>query len=181
MLGVRKAKSVHALGLNPVHDPHFARLLVGVGLGSKILFRHSVEMLVGGRPRHFHRTATNLEISVRIAGIRDDQRHACVMANILVLVATLGRVDDDGIAVGIAPNRSHLRRTVGTQGAQAAISFSFAMLISLLSGAAWDMAGAVYAALIPIFLGTLPISILAPTLVLGTTEPSCRSSRRDPH
>jgi hypothetical protein len=37
------------------------------------------------------------------------------------------------------------------------------MLISFLSGAAWDMAGKVDAALIPIVLGTLPISILAPT------------------
>jgi hypothetical protein len=55
MLGVREAKSVHALGFDLVHDPHFARLLVGVGLGSKILFRHSIEMLVGSRPRHFHR------------------------------------------------------------------------------------------------------------------------------
>jgi hypothetical protein len=49
-----------------------------------------------------------------------------------------------------------------TSAAAFAISFSFAMLISFLSGAAWDMAGKVYAALIPIFLGTLPISILAP-------------------
>jgi hypothetical protein len=43
------------------------------------------------------------------------------------------------------------------------------MLISFLSGAAWDMAGKVDAALIPIFLGTLPISILAPTLALRRT------------
>jgi CP family cyanate transporter-like MFS transporter len=53
-----------------------------------------------------------------------------------------------------------------TSAAAFAISFSFAMLISFLSGAAWDMAGKVSAALIPILLGTLPISILAPTLAL---------------
>jgi CP family cyanate transporter-like MFS transporter len=53
-----------------------------------------------------------------------------------------------------------------TSAAAFAISYSFAMLISFLSGAAWDMAGKVDAALIPIFLGTLPISILAPTLAL---------------
>jgi len=45
-----------------------------------------------------------------------------------------------------------------------AVSNSFATLISFLSGAAWDMAGKVDTALIPILLGTLPISILAPTL-----------------
>jgi MFS transporter, CP family, cyanate transporter len=53
-----------------------------------------------------------------------------------------------------------------TSAAAFAIAYSFAMLISFLSGAAWDMAGNVNAALIPIFLGTLPISILAPTLAL---------------
>jgi MFS transporter, CP family, cyanate transporter len=53
-----------------------------------------------------------------------------------------------------------------TSAAAFAISYSFAMLISFLSGAAWDMAGRVDATLIPILLGTLPISILAPTLAL---------------
>jgi CP family cyanate transporter-like MFS transporter len=53
-----------------------------------------------------------------------------------------------------------------TSAAAFAVSYSFAMLISFLSGAAWDMTGKVDAALIPIFLGTLPISILAPTLAL---------------
>jgi len=53
-----------------------------------------------------------------------------------------------------------------TSAAAFSISFSFAMLISFLSGTAWAMAGKVDAALIPILLGTLPISILAPTLAL---------------
>ncbi len=59
MLGVREAKSIHTLSLNLVHVPHFTRLFVSVGLGSKILFRHSVEMCVGDLPWHFHRAATN--------------------------------------------------------------------------------------------------------------------------
>jgi MFS transporter, CP family, cyanate transporter len=54
-----------------------------------------------------------------------------------------------------------------TSAAAFAICYGFAMLISFLSGAAWDMAGHVNAALIPIFLGTLPILILTPTLALG--------------
>ena len=52
-----------------------------------------------------------------------------------------------------------------TSAAGFAISFGFAMLISFLSGAMWDLVGNVDAALIPILLGTLPIAILAPTLV----------------
>jgi CP family cyanate transporter-like MFS transporter len=54
-----------------------------------------------------------------------------------------------------------------TSAAAFAISYGFAMLISFLSGAAWDMAGHVNAALIPIFLGTLPILIFTPMLGLG--------------
>jgi CP family cyanate transporter-like MFS transporter len=54
-----------------------------------------------------------------------------------------------------------------TSAAAFAISYGFAMLISFVSGAAWDAAGNVDAALIPIFLGTLPILILTPTLALG--------------
>ena len=39
--------------------------------------------------------------------------------DILVLVATLGRVDDNEIPVGITPDRSYLRGTVGAQRAKA--------------------------------------------------------------
>jgi len=53
-----------------------------------------------------------------------------------------------------------------TSAAGFAISFGFAMLISFLSGVVWDLVGKVDAALIPILLGTLPISILTPTLAL---------------
>ena len=44
-----------------------------------------------------------------------------------------------------------------------AIAYGFAMLTSFLSGVAWDLAGNVNAALIPILLGSLPIFIAAPT------------------
>jgi CP family cyanate transporter-like MFS transporter len=53
-----------------------------------------------------------------------------------------------------------------TSAAGFAISFGFATLVSFLSGAVWDMVGTVDAALIPILLGTLPISLLTPTLAL---------------
>lgn len=54
-----------------------------------------------------------------------------------------------------------------TSAAAFAISYGFAMLVSFVAGAAWDAAGNVDAALIPIFLGTLPILIVTPTLALG--------------
>ena len=49
-----------------------------------------------------------------------------------------------------------------TSAAAFAISYGFAMLISFVSGVAWDMAGNVNAALIPILLGTFPILVAAP-------------------
>lgn len=96
--------------------------------------------------------------------------------------ALVGATTGAALALGLALApllRRHPDDVARTSAAAIAISFSFAMLISFLSGAAWDMAGEVYVALIPIFLGTLPISILAPTLALGTTEPSWRPSSRD--
>lgn len=49
-----------------------------------------------------------------------------------------------------------------TSAAAFAISYGFAMMVSLLSGAAWDLVGNVNAAFIPILLGGLPILLTAP-------------------
>ncbi len=50
-----------------------------------------------------------------------------------------------------------------TSAAAFAISSGFAMLVSFLSGVAWDLAGNVNAVLIPILLGSLPILVAVPT------------------
>jgi hypothetical protein len=79
------------------------------------------------------------------------------------------RVSDNKDGTSASGQSGHLERApivARTSAAAFAISSSFAMPISFLSGTAWDMAGNVDAALIPIFLGTLPIPILAPTLAL---------------
>jgi CP family cyanate transporter-like MFS transporter len=49
-----------------------------------------------------------------------------------------------------------------TSAAAFAISYGFAMLVSPLSGASWDLTGNVNAALIPILLGSLLILVAAP-------------------
>ena len=49
-----------------------------------------------------------------------------------------------------------------TSAAAFAISYGFAMLISFISGVAWDQAGYVSAAFIPILLGSLPILVAVP-------------------
>ena len=60
----------------------------------------------------------------------------------------------------------HPDEVARTSAAAFAIGYGFAMLASFCSGAAWDATGRVDAAFIPILLSTLPIAILAPTLVL---------------
>jgi CP family cyanate transporter-like MFS transporter len=84
-------------------------------------------------------------------------------------VTLVGATAGAALALGLALAPllcCHPEDVARTTAAALAISWSFAMLISFLSGGAWDLAGNVDAALIPIFLGTLPISILAPTLAL---------------
>jgi CP family cyanate transporter-like MFS transporter len=49
-----------------------------------------------------------------------------------------------------------------TSAAAFSIGYGFGLLVSLIAGAAWDFAGNAGAALIPIFLGCIPILIAAP-------------------
>ncbi len=55
-----------------------------------------------------------------------------------------------------------------TSAAALAIGYGFAMLISLLSGVAWDLAGHASAALIPILFGSLPIFVATPAFARTT-------------
>jgi MFS transporter, CP family, cyanate transporter len=50
-----------------------------------------------------------------------------------------------------------------TSAAAFAIGYGFAMIVSFISGVAWDLAGNASAAFIPILLGCLPILFAAPT------------------
>jgi MFS transporter, CP family, cyanate transporter len=52
-----------------------------------------------------------------------------------------------------------------TSAAAFAIAYGFAMLVSFLSGVAWDLAGNVNASLIPILLGSFPILVAVPRFV----------------
>jgi CP family cyanate transporter-like MFS transporter len=49
-----------------------------------------------------------------------------------------------------------------TSAAAFAIAYGFAMLVSFVSGVAWDLAGNINAVLIPILLGSLPIFVTVP-------------------
>jgi MFS transporter, CP family, cyanate transporter len=67
------------------------------------------------------------------------------------------------LALALAPLLCDNSNDVASTSAAAfAIAYGFGMLVSLIAGAAWDLAGNAGAALIPIFLGCIPILIAAP-------------------
>ena len=59
-----------------------------------------------------------------------------------------------------------------TSAAALSIGYGFAMLTSLLSGVAWDLAGQAHAAMIPILLASLPIFIATPTFARTAGTPT---------
>jgi CP family cyanate transporter-like MFS transporter len=61
-----------------------------------------------------------------------------------------------------------------TSAAALAIGYGFAMVVSIISGVAWDLAGSASAALIPILLGALPILIATPTFARSNAVESFR-------
>jgi CP family cyanate transporter-like MFS transporter len=68
-----------------------------------------------------------------------------------------------GLALALAPLLCRNPNDVAlTSAAASAIAYGFAMLVSFLSGVAWDLADNVNAVLIPILLGSLPILVAVP-------------------
>jgi CP family cyanate transporter-like MFS transporter len=78
--------------------------------------------------------------------------------------AMLGFSCGASLALGLAlpPLLSPPDDVARTSAAMFAISYGFAMIISLLGGAAWDISGAAGFAFLPIMIGALPVLILAP-------------------
>ncbi len=76
------------------------------------------------------------------------------------------------LALALAPLLCESPKDVApTSAAAFAIAYGFGMLVSLIAGAAWDLAGNAAAALIPIFLGCIPILIAAPKFTrVGTVK-----------
>lgn len=82
------------------------------------------------------------------------------------------------LAFALAPLLCNDPNDVASTSATAfAISYGFAMLVSLVSGAAWDLAGNVNAALIPILLGSLPILIAAPRFARTEAAAATRATQ----
>jgi MFS transporter, CP family, cyanate transporter len=66
------------------------------------------------------------------------------------------------LSLALAPQLCSSNDVALTSAAALAISYGFAMLISFVSGVAWDQAGDVNAAFVPILLGSLPILVAVP-------------------
>jgi CP family cyanate transporter-like MFS transporter len=87
----------------------------------------------------------------------------------IVWSALLGATCGGSLVLGLALAPllcRHPDEVARTSASAFAISYSFAMLISLAAGAVWDGTGKVEYVLLPIVLGILPLLSLAPTLGL---------------
>src|ERR1019366_5646433 len=77
-----------------------------------------VDVLGGAVFSNLNHGAADLQITTRIVGIDDGQRHARIAAHVAILLAPAGRVEDDVLAIEIAPYGSDLRPPIGHEGAQ---------------------------------------------------------------
>lgn len=75
------------------------------------------------------------------------------------------------LSLALAPQLCSSSEVARTSAAAFAISYGFSMLVSFFSGVAWDQAGHVNAAFIPILLGSLPILIAVPAFARGQEAP----------
>lgn len=75
------------------------------------------------------------------------------------------------LSLSLAPQLCSSNEVARTSAAAFAISYGFSMLVSFLSGVAWDEAGYVNAAFIPILLGSLPILVAVPAVARRREAP----------
>lgn len=76
------------------------------------------------------------------------------------------------LSLALAPQLCNSDEVARTSAAAFAISYGFSMLVSFLSGVAWDQAGSVNAAFFPILLGGLPILIAVPAFARRQEAPA---------
>lgn len=107
---------MHVFGLDRVHHPHFAWLPVRILVRTQIFLRHPVEMNVGVLVGRFDRVSSNLQITIGVFGINDHQRYSSVTADVTVLMAASGRIEDYCIAIEVAPDGCDSGRSVGSDG-----------------------------------------------------------------
>src|SRR5208282_3953053 len=80
--------------------------------------------------------------------------------------AVLGFAAGAAFALGLTlpPLLSTPREVAGVSGAMFTISYTSAVVVSVLSGLAWDLTGAARFAFLPIALAALPVALLALTI-----------------
>ena len=97
------------LGLDFVKHADFTGLRVGIFIYSQIFFRQLVDAFVGAIFGDLDDATANLDITVGIFRIDDGHRNAGIAADVAILLASLGGVEDYALAVKVAPHRRDLR------------------------------------------------------------------------
>jgi hypothetical protein len=92
------------LGFYFVEDADFAGLAVGILIDAEIFLGHLVDVSAGALFGDLDDAAADFKIAVRIFRIDEGERDAGIAANILVFLTALGGVENDVLAVEIAPD-----------------------------------------------------------------------------
>src|SRR5579883_1858252 len=106
-------------GLDLVDHADFPGLGIGILVNAQVFLGHFVDVLAGALLGDLGHAAANFEVAVRVLRVHDGQRDAGIAADIAILLAPLGGVEDDVLAVVVDPHGSDLGASVGHEGAEA--------------------------------------------------------------
>src|SRR4029077_15806392 len=100
-------------GFDLVEDADFAGLAVRILIDAKVLLGELVDAVVGAIFGDFRDAAADFQIAIRIIRIDDGEGDTRIAADVLILLAAPGRVEDDMLTIEVDPDRSDLRPAVG--------------------------------------------------------------------
>src|ERR1700733_1549369 len=106
------------LGLYFVNDAHFAGVAVGIFVDAEIFLGQLVDVSAGAFFGDLDHAAADFEVAVGILWVHQSHGYARVAADVLIFLASLGGVENDVLAVEVAPHGRNLRTAVGHQGAE---------------------------------------------------------------
>ena len=113
------AHDLGVLGFDFIDHADLAGLAVGVFVDAEIFLGHLVDVGAGTVFGDLDDAAANLDVAVGIFGIDDGERDTRVAANVFIFLTALGGVEDDVLAVEVAPDGGDLRAAIGHEGGEA--------------------------------------------------------------
>src|SRR5207249_1471460 len=103
------------LRLDLVHHAHFIGLSIRIFIDAMVFFGQLINVGVSAFFGDFDYSAADFEIAIRIIGINNRESYARIAANVAIFLTSFGGVENDVLAVEVAPYWGYLRAAVGHQ------------------------------------------------------------------